>query len=233
MSERDFGQSNSHIEKRPTLLPAAEGKGYNIIQDGREGLPHNELVRDIKQRVSGLRQSWEKTNRKGTFDPIQCLGETLTNSAMAEGFSNSVRPEHAKTSSAYRLSRAFDALTLPYLGEKDASEKQYKEIVTSLAKDNAATHGRYVTLQPKEAKLLNAMLGAIDIPIVHGENSVDTLKNIPDAQTAKSSRLLTYVRRFLPEEQAGDNKENPAKQSILSIILAFISSLTKDPTKNE
>ena len=58
-----------------------------------------------------------------------------------------------------RLSLAWDAIAVPYIRSDD-----YRETVESILRNLSRIHGRYVTLEPKGVKLLDALTDAAFIP---------------------------------------------------------------------
>src|SRR3954447_21903924 len=80
--------------------------GLAQFEQSLDKIPHDALVRNIRNTVADAQDRWEAKWGKGTFDWVVWVGENITNKAVSEGFSNSVRP--VKSDSAARLSAAWD-----------------------------------------------------------------------------------------------------------------------------
>jgi hypothetical protein len=175
MAEQSGGQPNNISERQSQQIRPVERGSHPDNKD----ISHEELVGNIRRHLNEARTLHE-THSSSPFDPVRWMSHDL----MIKGFTEGVHNKNTSRNdrSVEHLVCAFDAISEPYLKPVKDDPIKYNEEVHKGVIGAAEKYGRHITLEPKAAKMLDAITEALDIPRPRGQTTIDLLQNIPQSE---------------------------------------------------
>ena len=197
MKEREYGNRYLTIEGKLTRFAGSW-----------KDVPHEELVRGIRETIAEEREHFEARNGRNTFDPAQWINFMLT-----------PRLQASPSEQERDLARVWDIVSAPYL-----KDRHFQWAVREQINVDSRLHGRFISLAPEAVKLLDALAEAIDIPHRHGQSRFDALKGAirPEHDELPALVALPTQRRLLLHVG-----REPAK-GITRWIIELLNMLSQD-----